>query len=131
MANYTAQIRTWNDKTRKNTRNIIRTATQDLMTEAQHPVAQGGSMPVDIGVLRNSLASGVNGSQIAKGSDSYTLAVAKFNPGDVASFGWTADYAAIRHYKPEDFGQGGGMWRDKAAAKWQSFVDNAVRKFSA
>jgi len=54
--------------------------------------------------------------------------LAQLEPGDMLSGGWTAEYARARHYKPEDFGQGGGMWRDKAAAKWQGIVDANARK---
>lgn len=130
MQSYSASIRNWNDKAKRNTRNIMRTAVQDLLQDAQTPVAQGGNMPVDTGNLRNTLASGLNGSFGPEGSDSYSLTVAGMKPGDVANFKWTAIYARIRHYKPSDFGRGGGMWRDKAAIKWPQFVQKAAERFS-
>lgn len=130
MPSYAAQIRQWNAKAKRNTRNIMRTAIQDVLSDAQTPVAQGGAMPVDTGNLRNTLASGLNGSLGPEGPDSYVLTIAQMEPGDIAKFRWTAEYARIRHYKPEDFGQGGGMWRDKAAAKWQQYINAAAKRFS-
>mgnify|MGYP005850773037 CR=1 FL=1 len=103
-------------------RRILRQSVQDVIRDAQTPVAQGGSMPVNTGFLRNSLATEVNGIGVATGEDSYVLAIAGLEPGDVLRAGWTAEYARARHYKPEGFGQGGGHWRDRAAAKWQDIV---------
>ena len=108
----------------------MKTSIQEVMVEAQKPVAQGGNMPVDVGNLRNSLASGLNGSFGPPDDDSYALTIAQMDIGDTANFKWTAAYARARHYKPESFGQGGGMWRDKAAQKWQSIVDRVAKRFS-
>jgi hypothetical protein len=129
MGQFTASIRNWRDKTDETLRKIAATAIQDVMADAQTPVAQGGNMPVLTSNLRNTLASSVNGAELAVGPDSYGLAVANMQLGDTLRFAWTAEYAAIRHYKPEDFGQGGGMWRDKAAQRWQQYVDNAANRF--
>ena len=130
MKTYAASVKGWNDKAKRNTRNIMRTAVQDLIEDAQRPVAQGGNMPVDTGNLRNTLSSGLNGSFGLEGPDSYSLTINGMELGDVANFRWTAQYARIRHYKPESFGQGGGMWRDKAAVKWPQFVEIAAKRFS-
>jgi hypothetical protein len=130
MKTYAASVKGWNEKAKRNTRSIMRTAIQDLIEDAQLPVAQGGNMPVDTGNLRNTLASGLNGSFGLEGSDSYSLTINGMELGDVANFRWTAQYARIRHYKPESFGQGGGMWRDKAAVKWPQFVEIAAKRFS-
>lgn len=126
---YSAQVKDWNEKAKRNTDNIMRTSIQELVRDAQTPVAQGGSMPVDTGNLRNSLISGLNGTFGPEDDTSYVLTIANMKRGDTANFAWSAVYARARHYKPESFGQGGGMWRDKAAAKWQSIVDAAARKF--
>lgn len=125
---FTAQLRNISQKTEEKMIRIARQSIDDVVADAQTPVAKGGSMPVDKSFLRNSLISSVNGAQVAKGGDTYTLAIAQLKPGDYLRFGWSADYARARHYKPEDFGQGGGMWRDKAAAKWQSIVDKNTRR---
>lgn len=129
MTGYAAKVRQWTDKQKRNTQSILRTATQEVLNEAQRPVAQGGNMPVDIAFLRNSLASGLDGSFGPEAPDSYVLTIASFKAGRVANFAWTAPYARSRHYKPESFGQGGGMWRDKAAANWQNIVSKVAKSF--
>lgn len=125
---FTAQLKQWQKETERKGRAVLRQSVQDVLDDAQTPVAKGGSLPVDQGFLRNSLATEVNGTKLAEGADTYTLAIAQLEPGDKFRAGWTADYALVRHYKPPTFGQGGGLWRDKAAGKWQSFVDENARK---
>jgi hypothetical protein len=122
MKTFAAQLEKIEALTIDQMRRVVRQSAQDVISDAQTPVAQGGSMPVDTSFLRNSLATELNGSAVATGEDSYILAIAQMQPGDVLRAGWTAEYARARHYKPETFGQGGGMWRDKAAAKWQDTV---------
>ena len=94
-------------------------------------------MPVDVGNLQESLASGLNGSFGPEADDSYTLTIAQMDIGDTANFKWTAEYARRRHYgfKGVDslgrtFDETGTLWRDKAAAKWQRIVDRVARRFS-
>lgn len=130
MASFAAQVKNANDRTEENLRKIMRTAIQDVMADAQTPVAQGGNMPVASSFLRNSLASGLNGAGLAKGPDSYVLTIANMELGDSARFAWTAAYARARHYLgPGEGRQGSGMWRDKAAQKFQQYVNAAAAKF--
>lgn len=125
---FQAQIRDWNKKTLDQQKRVLQQSLNDVLDIAQTPVAKGGNMPVDTGFLRNSLVSELNGAQIAKGPDNYTLAIAQMDAGDYARFGWAAAYARVRHYKPQSFGQGGGYWRDHAAAQWQDIVRRNARK---
>lgn len=127
MKTFAAQLQDFENLTMDKMRRVVRASVQDTIADAQTPVAQGGSMPVDEAFLINSLATELNGSGVATGADSFVLAIAQMEPGDVLAAGWTAEYARARHYKPEDFGQGGGHWRDKAAAKWQDTVDRNAR----
>lgn len=106
---------------------VAKQSAQDMIEDAQTPVAKGGDMPVDTGTLRNSLVSEVNGGIRGTGDNSYLLAIAGLQIGDVLSVAWTADYAVHRHYMV-GVGQGGGMWRDNAANKWQSIVEGNARK---
>lgn len=103
---------------------VLRQSADDVVSYSQTPAAKGGPMPVDTGFLRNSLVTEVNGAQIAQGEDSYTLAIAQLQPGDLLRVGWTAEYARMRNYNPVN----GGPFRDAAAARWQEFVDANVRK---
>lgn len=107
---------------------VVKQSAQETFNEAQTPVSQGGSMPVDSSFLRNSAVSDLNGAGVAQGPDAAVLTIAQMQPGDLMRFGWTAPYARVRHYKPEDYGQGGGHWRDKAAAGWQQRVEKNAQK---
>ena len=130
MGTFAAQVRDSNERSKETLRKIAATAIQDVMEDAQTPVAMGGNMPVVTGFLRNSLASSLNGAELAQGSSSYSLALAGMKLGDTVRFAWTAIYAVNRHYLPAGEGrQGSGMWRDKAAQKFQQFVDRAAARF--
>lgn len=122
MATFTADLQRFADLTEDKMKRVAQASIQDVVQIAQTPVAQGGDMPVDTGTLRNSLVSDLDGAQVAQGDDSYALAVAQLQIGQVARFGWAAEYARPRHYMV-GVGQGGGLWRDKAAEQWQSIVE--------
>ncbi|WP_054135310.1 hypothetical protein [Blastomonas sp. AAP25] len=109
---------------------VAQESIQDVVRLAQTPVARGGSMPVDEGGLINSLVTELRGAQVGQGEDSYTLGIAGLRLGDAFQVAWTAPYAIARHYKPESFGQGGGLWRDKAAQQWQRIVASNAAKVS-
>lgn len=105
---------------------IAKQSLQDVINKAQTPVAQGGDMPVDLGFLRNSLETSLGGVEIASGADSAVLGIASLKLGDTISFAWTAEYAIPRHYAV-GVGQGGGLWRDKAAQSWQQIVEKNAK----
>lgn len=123
MGTFTADLSRFADLTEDKLRRVMQASIQDVLTIAQTTVAQGGSMPVDTGFLRNSLVSELDGSEVARGGDSFVLTIAQMQIGQTSRFAWTAVYARARHYKGPDFGQGGGMWRDKAAQQWQAIVE--------
>ncbi|MCB5411781.1 hypothetical protein [Pseudogemmobacter faecipullorum] len=123
MKSFAAQMADLADKTLAQIEAVTGAASQELLEIAQTPVAQGGRMPVDDGFLRGSLATGLNGTLGKPDVNSYELTIAGFELGDTIEAVWTAEYARARHYKPEDFGQGGGMWRDAAAAQWQDLIN--------
>ena len=116
-----AQLSEIADRTEDRMLRVAQASLQDVMTIAQTTVSQGGALPVDTGFLRNSLVSSLDGSDVAQGEDSYTLAIAGMQLGQPMRFAWTADYAIPRHYAV-GVGQGGGLWRDLAAAQWQDLV---------
>lgn len=132
---FTASLGAFRDKTKAQMQAVLSTSVQDVIEEAQKPVAQGGRMPVDTGYLRNSLVSELNGTLNGHGADSYTLTAQSMDPGDVARFGWTAKYARRQHegFVGEDslgrtYNQSGKHWIDGAAAQWQQIVDKNVGK---
>jgi len=105
---------------------VAKQSIDDVIRIAQTPVAQGGDMPVDTGTLRNSIVSSLQGGIAAPGEGGVTLTIAQLKAGDTITFTWTADYARARHYLV-GVGQGGGLWRDKAAQQWQQIVRRNAR----
>lgn len=121
-----AQVRGWSERTQRNAGLVLRQSAQDVIGEAQEPVGAGGNMPVDTGFLRNSLASSLNGSTALSGANSYILAIAGMDLGDVLEAGWTADYAL--HVEHGARGRPGRYFMRNAALNWQAIVNrNAAR----
>lgn len=132
---FTAQMNAFRDKTKAQMRAVLSASVQDVVSAAQLPVAQGGRMPVDTGFLRNSLVSELNGAQVAQGAGSYTLAAASMEPGDVARFGWTAEYALRiengfvgQDALGRNFNQQGRHFVEGASAQWPAIVTANVGK---
>jgi hypothetical protein len=126
---FEAEIGAWGMATRKRLTAIIRGATQAVIHDAQVPVAKGGRMPVDTGTLRGSLQSSLIGSTSLTGPESYVMIAAQMDIGDVAEFGWggpAASYA--RHVEYGTRGRPGRNFAGGAAARWPSFVREAVAK---
>lgn len=123
---FIADVQAFADKTADQMLRVAKQSIQDVVRQAQTPVAQGGDMPVDLGFLRNSLTTEVRGVTAGKGENSYTLGIASMRLGDPFQVAWTAEYAVARHYMV-GVGQGGGLWRDKAAQNWSNFVTKNAR----
>ena len=123
---FIADVSAFADKTADQMLRVAKQSIQDTVRSAQVPVAQGGDMPVDLGVLRNSLVTEVRGAAVGEGANSYTLGISALQLGDPFRVAWTADYAIPRHYMI-GVGQGGGLWRDKAAQKFSGFVAKNAR----
>ena len=124
---FIADVEAFADKTADQMLRVARQSIQDVVRGAQTPVAQGGDLPVDTGFLRNSLVTSVRGAARGQGENSYVLGIAGLQLGDAFQVAWTADYAIPRHYMV-GVGQGGGLWRDKAAQKWSSTVAKNARR---
>lgn len=132
---FTVQMQAFRNKTKEQMRAVLSASVQDVIEAAQTPEAQGGRMPVNTGFLRNSLVSELNGSQVAQGPESYTLAAAQMEVGDVARFGWTAEYARRMELgfvgtdeAGRTYNQQGRHFVEGAAAQWPAIVErNAAR----
>lgn len=120
MATFSAQVNDYVRKYKERMEAVFKQSAQDLIAEAQTPVAQGGNMPVDTGFLRNSLVSGLNGSTSLTGADSYVLAIAGAKLGDSIFAGWTANYARYVEYGAR--GRPGRFFMRGAAQNWQDIV---------
>ncbi|MFN9716875.1 MAG: hypothetical protein ACK54U_02865 [Sphingomonadales bacterium] len=124
---FVADVSKFADKTADQMLKVARQSIQDTVRIAQRTVADGGDMPVDTGFLRNSLVTELRGAEVATGGDSYVLGLSALQLGDPFQVAWTAEYAIPRHYMV-GVGQGGGLWRDKAAQQWSRLVaQNAAR----
>lgn len=126
-AKFIADVEAFADKTADQMLRVAKQSIQDVVRDAQTPVARGGDMPVDTGFLRNSLITEVDGRRAGSGADSYLLGISSLQLGDVFRVAWTAEYAIPRHYMV-GVGQGGGLWRDKAAQKWSATVAKNARR---
>jgi hypothetical protein len=138
---FMADVSKFVDLTTRDMLAVAKESLQDVIRDAQTPIGAGGQMPVDTGFLRNSLTVEIRGSEAAKGdpdagrdsetsNDAVTLGLAAWQLGDTFRVNWVAAYAIPRHYAV-GVGQGGGLWRDKAAAKWSSIVTVNANKLRA
>ena len=105
---------------------VFKESAQDVLEEAQTPVAKGGRMPVDTSFLRNSLVSGLNGSFSNSGPESYVATIVELELGDVAKFGWTAEYAEHQEYGTKYMT--GKFYAGSAVARWPEFVKRNAAK---
>lgn len=126
---FTASVNAFRDKTKAQMRDVFSEAVQDVIEAAQQPKASGGRMPVDTGNLRNSLASGLNGSFGAPSADGYIVTLSQLEIGDIAQFAWTAPYARrmeLGFFGTDSLGrtyeQPGNHFVGVAAAQWPQFV---------
>lgn len=99
---FKAQLDDFAKLTARNMRYVASEAIQDVMEAAQTPqlgMSKGatsfevGKIPVAESDLINSLTS-----EGITGADSYTVAIAGFEIGDVMEFAWTEPYAARIEY---------------------------------
>lgn len=114
-------------------------SVQDVLEKAstrQQSMARGaggvvrGAIPVDTGHLANTMASDLNGSgtfatdQIGP---QFEMTITQMEPGDVAHFAWTAEYAMAI-----ELGHGtypGAHFVGVAAAQWAAIVAANAEKF--
>lgn len=126
---FTASVAAFRDKTKAQMRDVFAESVQDVLEAAQRPKARGGRMPVDTGNLRNSLASGLNGTFGAPSDDGYIVTLRQLEIGDIAQFAWTAPYARrmeLGFFGTDSLGrtyeQPGNHFVGAAAAQWPQFV---------
>ena len=130
MARYTfATLDQWTKKTEKRIDAVLKDATQSVVAVAQQTKAKGGRMPVDTGNLRNSLQSSVAGGAMGEGASSYILVAGNMNGGDVATFTWTAEYAAA--VNNGNRGRPGAHFVEGAVDQWPAVVRASIAKAKA
>jgi hypothetical protein len=119
----------WTKKTEKRIDAVLKDATQSVVAVAQQTKAKGGRMPVDTGNLRNSLQSSVAGGAMGEGKESYILVAGNMKGGDVATFTWTAEYAAA--VNNGNRGRPGAHFVEGAVDQWPAIVRASIAKAKA
>lgn len=116
---------------RQATNNVIVRASKTAVGTSRGGSVKRGFVPRKDGILAASLVSELHGSTVmtSQGEDSYRLAIAGMEAGDVARFGWTAPYARVKHDGGR--GQPGWFWIDVAANDWPQIVDAAAQRAKA
>ena len=130
MTKYTfATLDQWTKKTEKRIDAVMKDATQSVVAVAQQTKAKGGRMPVDTGNLRNSLQSSIAGGASGEGKESYIMVAGNMKGGDLATFTWTAEYAAAVNNGRN--GRPGAHFVEGAVDQWPAIVRASIRKAKA
>ena len=130
MARYTfAQLDQWTKKTERRIDAVLKDATQTVISVAQTPKSKGGRLPVDTGNLRNSLQSSIAGGASGEGKESYIMVAGNMKGGDVATFTWTAEYAAA--VNNGNRGRPGAHFVEGAVDQWPAVVRASIAKAKA
>jgi len=130
MIKYTfATLDQWTKKTEKRIDAVLKDATQSVVAVAQQTKAKGGRMPVDTGNLRNSLQSSVAGGAMGEGKESYIMVAGNMKGGDLATFTWTAEYAAA--VNNGNRGRPGAHFVEGAVDQWPAIVRASIAKAKA
>lgn len=128
----------WVDRQKRNLRAIFQTATQSMLTDMGTGRGAGGLIPVDTGNLARSAIVEVGKAVSTKEDENFTgpdaAAIATLDLGDTAYLGWQAVYGRRVNYgfSGEDalgrtYNQSGAGFAESIAAKWPTYVNEAVR----
>jgi len=128
---FSKDVKSFTQQYRRRMNFIAKTATQEMMIDANIPWYQGGRQRVDTGFLRSSVVASTNGppqgptegnGPIAR--NALAVALLQWSPAtQVFWAGWSASYATIVNLR---YG-----YRDGAVEKWSMFVANATREAQA
>lgn len=135
MGKFTAQVRNWTEKAKRNAELVAKGSIQDvaeLMTRRQPSVKdtggafEVGKVPVDEGTLINSQQVSLSGTVIGSGDVSHTALIAGMDLGDSYQAVFTADHA-----RPMEYGfttragtqVPGRFYVREAVQNWQAIVD--------
>jgi len=130
MVRYTfAQLDQWVRKTERRIDAVLKDATQSVIAVAQVPRDKGGRMPVITGNLRNSLQSSIAGGASGEGEESYIMVAGNMKGGDLATFTWTAEYAAAVNNGRN--GRPGAHFVEGAVDQWPAIVRASIAKAKA
>lgn len=133
MSSFSAQVSDWVRDVKGAAEAIAKQSAQDVVNEAQKPVAAGGRMRVDTGFLRASLtgsntampqinraAKPAEGGVYAPEDAQIIATISAYELGETMYFGYTASYAAFREFGAN--GQPPDAFVRTAAQKWPDIV---------
>ena len=130
MVKYTwATLDQWVLKTKRRTDAVLKDATQTTIAIAQKTKAKDGRMPVITNNLRDSLESSIAGGVKGDGEESYILVAGNMKGGDLATFVWTAEYAAA--VNNGNRGRPGAHFVEGAVDQWTAIVRASTAKAKA
>ena len=130
MTKYTfATLDQWTKKTQQRIDAVLKDATQSVVAVAQVSRDKGGRMPVITNTLRGSLQSSIAGGAFAEGEASHILVAPQMKGGDVATFTWTAEYAAA--VNNGNRGRPGAHFVEGAVDQWTAIVRASTAKAKA
>ena len=130
MVKYTwATLDQWTKKTERRIDAVLKDATQSVVAVAQVSRDKGGRMPVITNTLRGSLQSSIAGGAFAEGEASHILVAPQMKGGDVATFTWTAEYAAA--VNNGNRGRPGAHFVEGAVDQWTAIVRASTAKAKA
>ena len=119
----------WTKKTERRIDAVLKDATQSVVAVAQVSRDKGGRMPVITNTLRGSLQSSIAGGAFAEGEASHILVAPQMKGGDVATFTWTAEYAAA--VNNGNRGRPGAHFVEGAVDQWTAIVRASTAKAKA
>lgn len=107
---FAADVEDWVRETNERVEAVMRASLNDVVENAQTPVAKGGRMRVDTGFLRASGRASLDGwpsgpsekpadalpNSFTWDGETIIAVLAKLKVGDTFFFGWTANYAEYR-----------------------------------
>ena len=133
---FSAQVDDIVVKTEKRLTALARQSTQEIVDQAQTPVAKGGKMRVDSGFLRASGQMSLNGMPTGPvrpsddGPGEYDweqttviTTLFKLKLGKSVFFGWTANYAKYR--------EAYDGFLESAVQNWPAIVEKVTRQIKA
>lgn len=141
MADFNATIDNFVANSKEKMLAVVKNSIQEVVQNAQTPIAKGGKMPVDTGFLRFSGTANLNNVPSGKtlgrnrliGEEGvlpdYALddnasylsdILVKMKIGDTFFFGWTAVYASRQEVY--------NGFMESAIMNWQNIVNNQIRR---
>lgn len=143
MTSFSAQVKGWTEKAKRNEVLVFRQAVQYLADAILLNKHKGGNLPFELGNLRRSMrASTASMPSVISGQKEFpenegqitaTIAGAKIT--DTIYLGFQADYALRMEYGfvgtdslGRKYNQTGNNFVGSAAQRWQEFVDKAAKE---